>query len=277
MVKRRRIPAATSTPTKAQEVHTLTTTTVTAQDSAGKSYTVTVSVEPVVVAPPPPVEPPPPPPAPTSSIPLSWNAAQFASNTSASSTNISNGGTLANKSITDTGSTASIVTGNGATITNCRVNSREAVRIGGGGSFLIDGCYIETTGTGADHADGIQAYSPGSRGVLKITNTTIKSHTSAATAGLFIADNWTGTIDLENVVVWGGPYGVRIHPDTGGDNIVRLKNVFVVGPFGYDGLWIDERVLGGHKNIIQLWDNVREATIDVNGQLVPGNLIPKPF
>lgn len=248
-------------------------------DASGTSYKFSgtldqvAQVPPVVTAPvkTPPVENPS-----GASIPLSSDDARFANNSNASSTRVPDGGALTNKSITDTGVTASIVTGNGATIQNCRVNSREAVRIGGGGSFLIDGCYLEATGSGDDHADVIQTYSPGSRGTLAIRNTAIVSHNTAATAGLFVADNWTGTIDLENVVVWGGPYGVRIHPDVGGDNIIRFKNVFVVGPFMYDGIWVDDRSFGGHKNIIDLWENVREATI-VNGQIVLGDLIPQPF
>src|SRR5690349_15097719 len=68
-----------------------------------------------------------------------------------------------------------------------RIDSREGVRLGGDGNIVINNSYIETTGTGADHADGIQAYSPGSSGNLTITNTSIVSHNSAANAGLFIA------------------------------------------------------------------------------------------
>ncbi len=206
-------------------------------------------------------------------IPLSYNDSRFSGNATASSTRIANGGTLSNKSITDTGNTASIVTGDGATIKNCRVNSRESVRIGGSGTFTIDGCWLEAKGSGDDHADVIQAYSPGSKGALKVRNTTIRAYNQAATAGLFIADNWTGTIDLENVIFWGGPFGLRVHPDVGGDNTIRLKNVYFVGPFGYDPILFSNA--GGHVNKIELWENVRSATI-VNGKLIPGDVIPKP-
>ena len=88
-----------------------------------------------------------------------------------------------------------------------------------------------------------------------------------------MADNWTGTIDLENVVFNGGPYGMRLHPDTGGDNLIYLKNVYFVGPFGFAPFLFADA--GGHRNIISLWENVRSATI-VNGVLVPGALIPSP-
>ena len=250
----------------------------------GRSYSVTISpvvapappvvteTPPVVVEPPPVVEPP----VASGTIPLAYTAVQFSGNAVASSTTVASGGTIKNKTITDTGQTASIVTRGSAAIDNVRIKSREGVRVGGGGTVTIQNSYIEVNGSGDDHADGLQAYSPGSKGVITVRNTTFKTGTTAVNAGFFIADNWTGTIDFDNVVIWGGPYGLRIHPDVGGDNIIKFKNVFVVGPFTWGGLWVDERTIGGHKNVIQQWDNVREATIK-DGKLVPGNLIPKPF
>src|SRR5687768_18364700 len=92
-------------------------------------------------------------------------------------------------------------------------------------------------GTGDDHADGVQTYSPGDRGTIRIRNSTIKCGLDAATAGLFIADNWTGlrdgspTLDCENVLFWGGPFGLRCHSDRNGDVRVSLKDVFFAGPF----------------------------------------------
>ena len=146
---------------------------------------------------------------------------------------VSNGKAVENKSITETGHTASIILGSGGgKALSCRVNSREGVRIGGGGDFEIDGCYLEATGQGDDHADTIQHYSPGSRGTLTLTNSTIRAHNQAATAGLFCADNWTGEFNITNVVFHGGPFGLRLHPDSGGDNIIRLRDVYFVGPFG---------------------------------------------
>lgn len=250
--------------------------TGTIKDEQGKAHTLNLDLLPITVQPPVEPEPEPEPEQPTTTdAPLSYNDGRFSGNATAPSTKIPNGGTLSNKTITDTGQIASIVTGSGATIKNCRVKSREGIRIGGGGNFLIDGCYIEVNGSGNDHADGLQAYSPGSKGVIKVRNTTFKTGTTAVNTGFFIADNWTGTIDWENVVIWGGPYGAKIHPDVGGDNIIRFKNVFVVGPFTWGGLLIDERTLGGHVNKIELWENVRNATI-VDGKLIPGTVIPRP-
>lgn len=234
---------------------------------------------PPVVAPalvPEPVVEPAPVPAPEpviSTIPLLWDNVRFASNIVALSSRVVAGGTIANKSITDTGQVASIVTGNGATVQNCRVKSREGIRIGGSGNFLIDGCYIEVNGTGDDHADGVQAYAPGSKGIIKGRNNIIKCGQDQATAGMFVADNWTGDVDLENFVFQGGPFGLRLHADKGGDINVSLKDVFFVGPFKYSPFYFLD--YGGRKVVIQTWENVRTATIQ-NSVLVPGNLIARP-
>jgi hypothetical protein len=244
--------------------------------NSGSSYNVTIS--PAGTTPPPPVVTPPPvvePPVASGTIPLSYTDARFNKNAVASSTTVPGGGTIANKTITDTGSIASIVTRDGgATIKNVRIKSREGVRIGGGGTFVIEDSYIEVNGTGEDHADGIQTYSPGDKGVLRVRNTLIKCGVDQATAGLFIADNWTGGLELENVVFQGGPFGLRAHSDRGGDLHVSLKNVSFVGPFGYRPFLLSSE--NGTKLIIDRWENVSEATI-VNGALVKGKAIPKPF
>jgi hypothetical protein len=205
-------------------------------------------------------------------IPLSWNDPIFSGVANSASITVKNGGTVSNKSITDSGDIASILGEGSFTLDQVRINSREGVRIGGDGNIVINNSYIETTGVGADHADGIQAYSPGSSGNLTITNSTIVSHTSAANAGLFIADNYGGSVTLNNVVFEGGPIGLRIAADNQ-DITVALKDVYFVGPFMYDPLLIQE--VNSDIHITQ-WENVRYATI-VNGQLVPGALISSPF
>jgi hypothetical protein len=219
---------------------------------------------------PPPIEPPPE--GETGTIPLTWDDQSFSDNSNSNSVTVAKGATVANKSITDTGHTASIIS-QGGTIDTCRVNSREGVRVASGGTHTIVDSYLEAKGTGDDHADTIQAYAPGSRGTIAVSNTSIVAHTTAATAGLFVADDWTGTIELTDVVFQGGPFGLRVHPDYGGDNILKLRNVFFVEPFGYHPYEFGN--YGGHRNIFEVWENVRYATI-VNGKLVPGNEIPKP-
>lgn len=211
----------------------------------------------------------------TGDIPLRYDDPRFKNNATSRVVRLPPNGTVSGKSITETGSVASIVTADGGTIRNCRVNSRECVRIGGSGNFIIDNCYLEALGVGSDHADVIQAYSPGGRGALKVSNTAIVTHDIAANAGLFIADNWTGTIDLENVVFIGGGvnFGLRVHPDIGGDNIVRLKNVFFIPPFRYAPFFLGD--VAGRKNVIAFWEDVRMATV-VNGRLSPAEALPRP-
>lgn len=211
-------------------------------------------------------------------IPLSWDDPMFSTVMDSDVIYIPDGGTVSYKSITMGGGdgepVASVICNGAATMDHIRINSQEGVRVGGDGAVNIDSSYIEATGVGADHADCIQAYSPGGSGTIHITNSTIRAHDTAATAGLFVADNWTGTITLDNVVFWGGPYGTRIYPDVGGDNYLSFKNVYFVGPFGYGPFIVDADV-GGHTNHITCWENVRNATV-VNGVLVPGSVIPCP-
>ncbi len=204
--------------------------------------------------------------------PLSWNDASFSGATNSGSVTLKNGGTLSYKSITDTGNMASVVGQGSFTLDHVRIDSREAVRIGGSGDITISNSYLESTGQGDDHADTIQAYSPGGTGNVTITNTTIVAHNTAANAGFFIADDYHGSVTLNNVVFQGGPVGLKIHADSD-DIYVSLKDVYFVGPFMFNPLVLLE--VNGDIHITQ-WENVRSATI-VNGELVPGPLISPPF
>jgi hypothetical protein len=210
-------------------------------------------------------------------IPLSWNDPMFAGVTSSSPVTIQNGGTLSNSSITETGSLASVLGVGSFTLDGTRINSQEGVRIGGGGNVNINNSYIETTGLAGDHADGIQAYvGGGGTGNVNITNTTIVSHNQNATAGFWASGGYYGTFTFNNVVFEGGPYSLRIAADAGPghDDYVSLNNVYFVGPFEYGAL-LFQQVNGSNIHITE-WNNVRYATI-VNGQLVPGALIPPPL
>ena len=210
----------------------------------------------------------------TGTIPLTFNDPMFTGMTERTSTiTLSKGQNQNNLSIQEMSGNPSIMANGNNVVKLSRVKSRESYRVGGNGTFDIRQCYLEANGTGSDHADTIQAYSPGSRGTILVRDSMIKLGMTAANCGLFVADNWTGTIDLQNVVFTGGGYGLRCHPDTGGDNIIRLKDVFFVPPFGYGPMLFSD--VGGHRNIFELWDNVRNATIQ-NGQLVLGSVIPKP-
>ena len=163
----------------------------------------------------------------------------------------------------------------------CRVKSREAVRIAGGGTFTIDGCWLEAIGIGNDHADCIQCYSPGDVGTLHIKNTTIRAYKTSdltppqiGSQGLFVADNWTGTVICENVVFWGaGNYACQIFPDTGGDMHISFQDVFFVGPFQYGPYNIHGA--GGHRIVVDRWDRVCNATI-AGGKIIEGSPIAAP-
>src|SRR6478752_9337801 len=172
-------------------------------------------------------------------IPLSWNDPMFSGVTSSGSVTLQSGGTLSNTSITDSGDIASVVGYGSFTLDGVRINSAEGVRLGGSGDVVINNSYIETTGKSGDHADGIQAYAPGSTGNVTITNTTIVSHNSNATAGMFVADDYNGTFTFNNVVFQGGPFGLRLNADDK-DLSVSLKDVYFVGPFQYDPILLQE-------------------------------------
>lgn len=209
-------------------------------------------------------------------IPISFDDPIFTGMTElTSSLTLTSGQALTRRSIIENvSSPASIVGGGNNEITFCRVLSRECLRVGGG-TYLIESCYLESEGTGDDHADTIQAYAGPSGAVFDITvrNSHIRAHTTAATAGFFIADNCVGDVTCENVIFQGGPFGAKFHADIGGDINIWFKDIFFVGPFGTAPYTFLD--YGGGEVVIHQWDNVRNATI-VDGVLVPGSLISSP-
>lgn len=210
-------------------------------------------------------------------IPLSWNDPMFSSVTDSTYGGwpSGTGWTVSNVSFTDSSGQSPGDPAVGAmgsfTLDTVRIDAREGVRIGGSGDINISNSYIETTGLDGDHADGIQAYDPGGVGNVTITNTAIVSHEQNANAGFWSADGYSGTFTFNNVMFEGGNVGLRIAADTG-DDYIALHDVYFVGPF--EGAPFLFQEAGGNIHITQ-WDNVRSATI-VNGQLVPGDLIPPP-
>lgn len=209
-------------------------------------------------------------------IPLTFNDSMFTSMDELTSmVTLSDGEDLTRKSFIHTNaSPASILSLGNNEVTYCRVDSNECVRVTG--NLSIDHCYLEATGEGEAHADTIQIYSPGERGgTLSVKNTCIRAHNTAATAGIFVADNWGGNLILEDVVFHGGPFGLRCQAgtDAGASLNVSLKNVYFVGPFGFQPFGLEE--YGDGTITIDQWENVRHATI-VDGELIPGELIPQP-
>jgi hypothetical protein len=228
------------------------------------------------------------------SIPLSPDDFRFASNTAGSKSTVKNA-IYKNKTWNDnfaSGNQCFTWEGNGSdvlTLSQCYVNGREGPRIGAGSTsratLNIDQSFINCVGKGSDHADCIQAYSPGGQCLLNITNSCLRFYDDAeakqkygtgfiGSAGLFWADDMQGEVRITNTVIWGGGRGVCIYADTGTTRVSFKDVFFVPGPNGYAGFAYDIRATGG-KLVIDQWDNVREATI-VNGKLVLGYLIPKP-
>jgi hypothetical protein len=135
------------------------------------------------------------------------------------------------------------------------------------GGVTIEGSWLEAQGISGDHADVLQCYGGGGQD-NRLTNTTVRAYSSNATAGFFAADDCAGSHYFENVLFWGGPFGLRVNSDGANGGGVYLKNVyFVQGSFGYSPFRIEVPILQ--------WENVRWATIQ-NGQLVEGATIPRP-
>lgn len=201
----------------------------------------------------------------TVAVPLSWGDPAFASVTNSGALTLSSGSIRSNLSITATGPQASVQCNGSCTLNNIRISSQEGVRCTSG-NLNLNWVWVEAQGVSGDHADGLQCYSPGSTGVNTIKNTTFRAYNHDATAAYFSADDWKGSHNFEDVLFWGGPFGLRINVD--GGTSASLKNVyFVQGSFLYSAFLIDVPILK--------WENVRWATI-VNGQLVPGAQIPRP-
>lgn len=207
------------------------------------------------------------------SPPLSWSDTVFANAVTSGALVLSSGATRSNLSITADGPQASVQCNGSCSLDHIRISSREGVRCVTG-TLNIDSMWIEAQGVSGDHADGLQCYSPGSSGTNIIKNTTFRAYNNNATAGYFSADNWKGSHSFENVLFWGGPFGLRVTFD--GGSSVSLKDVyFVKGSFMYSAFLFDPDSSGKAVPILK-WENVRWVTI-VNGQMVIGDLIPKPY
>ena len=217
----------------------------------------------------PPVEPP----TTTNTIPMSFNDPMFTGMTEKTSTmSLSNGQNLNKVSIKENSGNPTITSHGNNRITTCRVQSRECVRITSG-VLTIENTYLEAHGSGDDHADVLQAYSPHSTGTVTLRNVHVRAFNEAATAGYFSADYWGGKIICDNVIFNQGPFGIRAIADAGSTVEVEMSNVFFVGPFHWDKFSFEQYDSG--RMTITKWQNVRNATIE-NDKLVPGSVINKP-
>lgn len=198
---------------------------------------------------------------PTDSPPVSLTDSRYFSNntTTSSETVLSSSNILANRTITvDRPSIAAVRCEGACTLANVAIRSAEGLRLTSG-VVHFDSSYIEGCCTlSGDHGDGIQVYSPGSTGTFLLRNSTVRWTTSNATAGFFIADNWQGTVVIENSVFISGPFGIHFYADVGTLN-VYFKNVCFVGPFTWTGVALDN--VSGQIQVRQ-WDNVRNCTLN---------------
>lgn len=156
-------------------------------------------------------------------------------------------------------------------------NVREGYRCGGSGTMNIQNTWLEAKGAGDDHADVVQCYDPNNSptATLNISNTTIRAYNTAATAGLFVADSYAVDIHLDNVLFWGGPFGLRVHTD-GRPGKLYANNVCFYGnsasshSFGTAPILVNPTP----PTIVE-WNNVNWCTIE-NGVLVVHGAIAKP-
>jgi hypothetical protein len=239
-----------------------------------------LATSPVVT--PPPVTPPPvtPPPSGTNfGIPIGgWNDPSFVNMTErTSSVSVGSNQTVSNQSINilgQSGAWAAIDIGGTGTLRNCRIRCNEGIRVGDG-ARLIEGCYVETTAT-STHSDSLQAYSPGATGTITLRNSwlcTIPGSHPSGNSAYWAANDWRGNHILENVLLSGGAFSLRIPGD--GGNSMSLTNVFFEeGTPAFGQLWFPD--VNGRRCTIVKWENVRFARI-VNGQLVLGAAIPRPY
>jgi hypothetical protein len=111
---------------------------------------------------------------------------------------------------------------------------------------------------------------------MTIRNSHFRISGSAGTPNscIFSTDGWIGSHVLESVLLSGGGYTLQITGPSA--TTVSLRDVFIeptgsqyLGPVVISGV-------GGQRPTILLWENVRFCTI-VNGAIVPGALIPRPY
>ncbi len=210
--------------------------------------------------------------APSGAIPLSWDDPVFASVVERTSRiSVSSGGTASNLSIVEQSGLPSLTAQGSVTVDKVRIRSREGYR-GVKGEQYLSNMFIEAHGISSDHADGLQMYSPGSTGRITLKNSTLKA-SGQMNAAYWSANDWKGAHVLENVLLRGGTYSLKINGD--GGSSMSLKNVFFEKGSSMYGPMNFTRVNNVLPAIVR-WENVRYASI-VNGKLVPGDLIPQPY
>ena len=223
---------------------------------------------------------PPPPPTSIDDIPLTWDDPVFSTVVERrSGLVVGRNQRATDVSINAFGTEGSLVVANeSAQIERIRVRGSEGVRAGFGEIYLNQ-MYIEINGS-STHSDAIQMYGPRSTGRTTLTNSYFRLNPPSTSpfvhlgnAAYWSANDWRGAHVLENVLLAGGSYSLKI-PGDGGSSI-SLKDVFFLeGSSAYGPVFLPE--VNGQRPAIVRWENVRYARIE-NGQIVLGREIPQPY
>lgn len=228
--------------------------------SAAPAPVPTPTPTPVPVPVPPPT--PTPPPTTSGSWPSGWNDPIFANAKTGSVNSYGLSGTTTDLSITTTSGEPMVGCQN-FTLQRFRGRGREGIRTCGS-NVLVEDFYIEAAGSGSDHADGFQSYSPGGHMqniVLRRGNIIVSG---AANSGIFLADNGNVDLTLDHIRVdgTGAPNGAMFLANVPGDTGVRslsFNDVVIIGGYRFQ--------FTGTKPTIVQWINVRDGN---------GVAIPKP-
>lgn len=244
-------------------------------------------------------------PPPSSSIPLSWDDARFATNSAGAYIGSGNPITAPatfNNDDWDGGPTLSGADGNAVIadwaegtgevkFTDCRIRWDEGPRLGTAATIhtIFDGCYLAGWGKELDaHCDLIQA--DGSLGNCTMQNSCFRCYSeeeakivggpNAVGSDAFRwADASSGTITYKDIAVYGGGRGLSIAADAG-DVHLSFENVYFIsvsGGFAGSGFYkMLIKALNGYSIITEKWVNVCDATIDGGGNIIPGTQHPSP-
>lgn len=203
----------------------------------------------------PPPPPPPPPPNPGGSYPASWNDPIFANVVPRSQNSYDMSGTYQDFEVITT-SGEPVVGCQGFTARRFRARGREGIRVCGS-NVLVEDFYLDITGSGSDHADGVQGYGGGGQTnmknvVLRRGNIVVRG---AANAGIFFADGAGVDLTLEDIRVDAqAPNGAIFIANVTGDQGCRsltFRNVTVNPSVRFIGL-----TASNGCNIIE-WTNVK--------------------
>lgn len=254
-----------------------------------------------------------------STIPMSWDHSLFSTNTAGSTATVTGNTTYTNKTWDDSpayntpsnsDSTAPFpwVPNNNTTfnISKSRWKWREGFRVADAGQHTgvtlnMSECYFDCVGrdmqafgaTRPDHSDCFQTYAPNnSSGTLNISKTCFRAYTYAeatstfgsnylGSVGLLWGDEYSGTLNLTDVVFLGGHTGIELYAGRG-TTTISFENVYFIPTVtpAWTGLkcYLETYTKDGFTGAINIvkWTNVRDATLDSNGNIVPGALISIP-